>query len=138
MFALLFFLALAPAISVVRCSVKDDAHARVYELQRSGEGDRAQWSMTLRSREAGPIPVVLPLPDAKPLVANGQVAIDYRTLNGGRTVKWKVDAAGSAALDVYTNFELEVNVDANLDPRIELMNTEGPITKLSCAIAPKP
>jgi hypothetical protein len=30
-----------------------------------------------------------------------------------------------------------VNIDANLDPRVELMNTEGPITNLACAIAPK-
>jgi hypothetical protein len=117
--------------------VTNDAHARVYELHRSGEGDRARWQMVLRSREAGTSPVALPLPDAKPMVTARQVVLEYRTLNGGRTVTWKVDAAGRATLDVYTNFELEVNVDADLDPRVELMNTEGPITNLSCAIAPK-
>ena len=136
---LLFVVALAAeqAIPVVRCAVTNDAHARVYELHRSGEGDRARWQMVLRSREAGTSPVALPLPDAKPMVTARQVVLEYRTLNGGRTVTWKVDAAGRATLDVYTNFELEVNVDADLDPRVELMNTEGPITNLSCAIAPK-
>jgi hypothetical protein len=134
---LVLALAIDPAVPVVRCSVTSDAHARVYELQRSGEGERAQWSIVLRSREAGNNPVALPLPDAKPIVTERQVALDYRTLNGGRTVRWKVDAAGGTTLDVYTNFELEVNIDANLDPRVELMNTEGPITNLSCTIAPK-
>jgi hypothetical protein len=136
---LLLILALAqPAVSVARCSVTSDAHARVYELQRSGDGERARWQMILRSREAGTTPVVLPLPDAKPVVSERHVALEYRTLNGGRKIAWKVDAAGSATLDVYTNFELEVNVETDLDPRVELMNTEGPITRLSCSISPKP
>lgn len=93
--------------------------------------------MTLRSREAGTSPVTLPLPDAKPVIDERHFALEYRTLNGGRRVTWKADAGGGAALDVYANFELEVNVDADLDPRVELMNTEGPITNLSCEMAPK-
>jgi hypothetical protein len=135
---LLLTLAADPAVTVVRCTVTADAGGRVYELQRSGEGERPRWQMVLRSREAGTNPVALPLPNAKPIVTERQVALDYRTANGGRTVRWKVDAAGGPTLDVYTNFELEVNIDANLDPREELMNTEGPITNLSCTIAPKP
>jgi hypothetical protein len=123
---------------VVTCSVTGDPHARVYELQRSGEGERARWLMTMRSREAGATPVILPLPDARPVISDSRVALDYRTLNGGRNVKWTVDAGGPASLDVYTNFELEVNIEADLDPRVELMNTEGALTNLSCTIAPKP
>jgi hypothetical protein len=130
-------LALAANATVVTCSVTGDAHARVYELQRTGDGERARWLMVMRSREAGASPVVLPLPDAKPVVTDRRVALDYRTLNGGRNVKWTVDAAGAASLDVYTNFELEVNIEADLDPRVELMNTEGAIANLSCEIAPK-
>jgi hypothetical protein len=135
---LLLLLALNPATTVVRCSVTGDAHARVYELQRLGEGERTRWQMVLRSREAGASPVVMALPDARPAISDRQILLEYRTLNGGRDVKWKVDAGGSATLDVYTNFELEVNIEADLDPRVELMNTEGPMANLSCAIAPKP
>lgn len=91
--------------------------------------------MTMRSREAGASPVSLPLPDAKPQVTERRVSLEYRTLNGGRTISLTADANGAARLDVYTNFELEVNVDANLDPRVELMNTDGPITALACEIA---
>ena len=89
----------------------------------------------MRSREAGASPVVLALPDAKPVVGERQLSLEYRTLNGGRDVKWKVDAAG-ASLDIYANFELEVNIEADLDPRVELMNTDGAITNLSCTLAP--
>ena len=126
-----------PPVPIARCSVTGDAHGRVYELQRSADGDRAGWQIVLRSREAGNNPVALRLPDAKPTVTDRHLALEYRTLNGGRTVTWKVDGA-RGTLDVYTNFELEVNVDADLDPRVELMNTDGPITNLSCAMAPKP
>ena len=138
MAVLLVLLALVDPVLVVRCNVTGDTHGRTYELQRSGEGERARWEIVLRSREAGTSPVALPLPDAKPTVTEREIVLEYRTLNGGRTVAWKVDAGGTATLDVYTNFELEVNIDADLDPRVELMNTDGPITNLSCAIAPKP
>jgi len=138
MLALLLIPLLAsdPTTTLVRCSVNDDPHGRVYELQRSGEGERAKWMMTMRSREAGASPVVLPLPDAKPMIGERRLELEYRTLNGGRNVKWRVDAAGASSIDVYTNFELEVNIDADLDPRVELMNTEGAIDNLSCAIEP--
>jgi hypothetical protein len=136
--ALVLLLATMQAAPVVRCSVTADPHGRVYELQRLGEGDGARWQIALRSREAGSTPVVMALPDARPLVSDRHVALDYRTLNGGRTVKWTVDAAGSASLDVYANFELEVNVEADLDPRVEMMNTDGAIRNLACVIPPKP
>jgi hypothetical protein len=38
---------------------------------------------------------------------------------------------------VHANFELEVNIEPDLDPRVELMNTDGPITNLTCEIAPQ-
>ena len=118
---------------VARCSVASDPEARVFELQRLGDGLR--WRLVMRDAASGG-PVVLPLPDAKPDVGDGRLALEYRTLNGGRTVTWNI-APGGASLDVYVNFELEVNVDADLDPRVERMNTEGPIAKLSCAVPPR-
>ena len=131
-------LALDPPVPIARCSVNGDPDARVYELQRSGDGAAAKWLIVMRSREAGPNPVVLPLPDANPNVTGRQLALEYRTLNGGRTVTWKIGEQGGGTLDVYSNFELEVNVEPDLDPRVELMNTEGPLSNLSCALPPKP
>lgn len=131
-------LAANTAVPVVRCSVAGDSQARVFELQRVGEGQRARWQLALRSRETGASTVVLPLPDALPSVSDRQVVLEYRTLNGGRDVKWRVEAGGAASLDVYTNYELEVNIETDLDPRVELMNTGGAISNLSCALHPAP
>ena len=95
----------------------------MYELQ--ADAARTRWRLAMRGRKAGNSPVWLPLPDAKPSIAGNSVSLNYRTLNGGREVRWEVGASG-ATLDVHANFELEVNVEADLDPRVELMNTEGP------------
>lgn len=136
--SLLAVLALEPAEVAVRCRVPEGSDPRVFELQRAGEEAEARWSLVMRGGEAGEHAVVLPLPYARPTVTDRRVSLDFRTLNGGRSVKLIVEPDGRATLDVYTNFELEVNVEADLDPRVELMNTEGPLRALSCAIAPKP
>lgn len=122
----------SPAGLIATCAVTGDRDARVYELRRDATG----VSLSLRSRKAGASPVILPLPDAKPTVTPTELSLSYSTLNGGRSVEWRIAPSG-ATLDVHANFELEVNVEADLDPRVELTNTGGPITNLSCNIAPQ-
>ncbi len=90
----------------------------------------------MKSRKAGSAPVILPLPDAKPEFSQTRVVLSYETLNGGRDIEWRVTPSG-AALDVHVNFELEVNIEPDLDPRVELMNTDGEITSLKCEIGPR-
>lgn len=109
---------------VARCEVRGDSDARAYELQ--SDSARTRWRLMMRGKKAGSSPVFLPLPDAKPSIAGNSMSLTYRTLNGGREVHWEVGATG-ATLDVHANFELEVNVEADLDPRVELMNTDGPV-----------
>jgi hypothetical protein len=133
-FFLLWAVLATDPVVVTRCAVVDDAENRVYELLRSGEEERIRWMVGMRSRQTGASRVLLPLPDAKPVLKDAEVALDYRTSNGGREVHWKVTPS-AATISVYANFELEVNVEADLDPRVELMNTEGPITRLSCGAA---
>jgi hypothetical protein len=128
--------AAAGPVVVARCQVTADPQARVYELVRSGEGTGAQWTLVLHSRALTSSPVQLPLPAAKPVVTDAELKLEYRTLNGGRDVRWSVTPA-SAMLDVHANFELEVNVEADLDPRVDLMNTGGAIANLSCSMHPK-
>jgi len=130
---LLMMLANDPVAAIARCAVIDDPQGRVYELLQSGEGASTRWRLGMRSREAGERQVVMPLPDAKPVLNGKEIVVDYRSLNGGREVRWKVAASG-ASLSVYANFELEVNVEADLDPRVDLMNTDGPISRLSCSL----
>ena len=137
---LAFLLAQEPPaleVVVVRCEVLRDAHARVYELRRGGGVDAPSWTLLMRSREAGASPVRLPLPDAVPEVAAGRVTLDYQTLNGGRDVHWRVSPDG-AVLDLHANFELEVNIEPDLDPRVELMNTDGPLSALACTVPAPP
>jgi len=117
---------------VAGCAVKGDRDARVYELRR----DSSRVLLVMRSRKAGASPVLLPLPDAKIERSATDMALSYNTLNGGRSVEWRITPA-AASLDVHANFELEVNVEPDLDPRVELMNTEGPLTKLTCELAPQ-
>ncbi len=44
---------------------------------------------------------------------------------------------GPSLIDVYVNFGLEVNIDADLDPAVEQMNTQGPIA-VNCTISGAP
>lgn len=137
MFFLLLSLFTAPPepVTVIRCDVKGDPHARTYELQRHGDANAPRWALAMRSREAGSSAVMLPLPDARPSIGGTRASLEYRTLNGGREVRWTVEPAG-ATLDVHANFELEVNVEADLDPRVELMNTGGALSNLACTLTP--
>jgi hypothetical protein len=123
--------------ALVRCRVIDDPRSRVYELQRTVDGNQERWVLAMRSRAAGASPVLLPLPDARPTVTDTSVTLDYQTLNGGRNVELTVTTSG-ASIDIDVNFELEVNVERDLDPRVELMNTEGRISTLSCTVRPSP
>jgi hypothetical protein len=126
-------LAAAQPETVVRCSVVDDTQSRVYELQRVMEGASERWALAMRSRAAGTSPVVLPLPGAAPAVTETSVRLQYETFNGGRTVKLTVTPS-TASIDIDVNFELEVNVERDLDPRVELMNTGGVLSALSCRL----
>jgi len=140
MFLLLAALLQSPAFPpntlVVGCSVTGDAEHRTYELRRLVADGAPSWVLVMHSPAAGKSPILLPLPDAKPTIANGNLTLSYSTLNGGRAVEWRV-APAAASLDVHANFELEVNVEADLDPRVELMNTNGVLTNLTCAVAPQ-
>ena len=120
----------------VGCTVVDDPDGRIYELRRERTSAAGPWMLMMHSRKAGSSPVILPLPDARPELSATRVTLSYETLNGGRHVEWRVTPSG-ASLDVHANFELEVNIEPDLDPRVELMNTDGEITNLTCEIAPE-
>jgi len=124
-----------PPPLAVGCSVVGDQDARVFELRRAPDPRGNDWVLLMKSRKAGSAPVILPLPDARPELSRTHVTLSNETLNGGRHIEWRVTPAG-ASLDVHVNFELEVNIEADLDPRVELMNTEGALTRLTCEIAP--
>jgi hypothetical protein len=123
----------APDVTVLRCEIVGDPDSRVFELRRAGDEERARWTLAMRGRATGTQPVLLPLPGARPQIGDTSARLSYDTQNGGRHVELTVAPSGNI-IDVRANYELEVNVDASLDPRVELMNTNGAIA-VSCEVS---
>lgn len=122
----------AAAGPVAACSVPADPHSRSWTLERQADA----WQVVYRSRALDRPSVTLRLPNASPTVGASDLQFSYKSGNGGRTIEWRI-ANGSGTLDLYVNHGLEVNVDADLDPAVDQMNTEGPIA-VSCTMAPAP
>jgi hypothetical protein len=109
-----------PALTVVTCGVSSGPDARTYELRRSADGPQSSWALVMRGRGAD---VVLPLPGAQPVIGARTARLDYRSANGGRLVDLDV-SPGGASLSVWVDHGLEVNVDPDLDPRVDEMKIE--------------
>lgn len=116
----------------VTCRVQDDALGRVFVLDRAGPDAKA-WRLSMQDRQSGPKWIRLALPGAAPVVADGTASVRYKNANGGRQVTLDV-ARDHAALDVYVDHGLEVNIEPDLDPAVDRMNTDGPLTGLDCTI----
>lgn len=114
---------------VVECTVPGDSESRVFRLEQAG----AQWQLSFKSRETGSRWIRLTLPSAQPLVEGERVRLSYRNANGGRQIDLSVTEAGSS-LDVWVDYGLEVNIEPDLDPKVDLMNTEGPLERVSCSL----
>jgi hypothetical protein len=115
----------------VTCRVRDDAAGRTFVLDSA---DGKSWRLSLQDRESGKRWVRLALPGAAPAIARGTASLRYKNANGGRQVT--LDVAGDhARLDVYVDHGLEVNIEPDLDPAVDRMNTNGPLTALDCTVA---
>ncbi len=120
-----------PAVS---CHVLDDADERVYRLiQMEVDGDPV-WLLSLESVRTDSGGIRLPLYGAAPVIDGRTAALSYQTANGGKIVDLRVTEE-SASLDVYVSYELEVNVEVDLAPEVDLLNTDGPITDLRCDVS---
>lgn len=133
MTAVLLWLSLQPSPTPsVRCDGAGAAAGRQFLIERPAPD--AVWQLRYRDREH-PRWIALALPGATPTLAVGTARLSFRNANGGRQVELEV-TAGAARLDVYVDYGLEVNIDADLDPDVDRMNTEGPLTDLSCQVTP--
>jgi hypothetical protein len=117
----------------VTCAVPGDRESRVFRLQREG----AQWVLAFQARQTRGQWLRLDLPRAEPIVTSTEARLSYRNANGGRQVDVQVTPSGSS-LDVWVDYGLEVNIAPDLDPRVDLMNTEGPLDGVQCVIAQDP
>jgi hypothetical protein len=87
----------------------------------------------MRDAESKGAWIDLLLPGARPELTANTARLSYRNSNGGRQVNLEVSAAGSR-LDVWVDHGLEVNVEPDLDPRVDRLNTEGPVVALECTV----
>lgn len=122
------------AAGAVTCRVPGDPREREYALRQAADGAAVgRWQLSMRDKENGNAWIDLRLPGAKPVITGTAAKLSYRNANGGRIVEIDVSAAGSR-LDVWVDHALEVNIEPDLDPRVDRMNTEGPLTRVQCSI----
>jgi hypothetical protein len=124
---------LAPPSPAVTCHVRDDPRGRTFVLETGDRGPNT-WRLSMQDRESASKWVRLSLPGAAPTITNGAASLAYKNANGGRQVTLDV-APGHARLEVYVDHGLEVNIEPDLDPNVDRMNTNGPLTALTCTVA---
>ena len=120
LFALLLVAQVA-AGPVATCRAPGDSQQRTWILERRD----AAWRIVFRSRALDKPHVVLAIPNAAPVIGDNEIRVSHTSANGGRTIEWRI-TNGPSTLDLYVNHGLEVNVEADLDPAVDLMNTDGP------------
>ncbi len=123
----------APGTPIAECRLPDDDDARVYQLVDKGSDRDPRWWLTLRSRALAARLIELPLPAAQVSRDARRMTVSSTSANGGLAIDLVAADAG-AMLDVFVNFELEVNVWRDLSPEVERMNTGGPRRDARCRI----
>ena len=116
-------------------SMKVDPDARVFKLRPSAptQGNGRRWQLSMRDRETKDGWIQLALPGAVPAITRESAKLSYRNANGGRQVDLEV-GPGASRLDVWVDYGLDVNIEPDLDPRVDRLNTHGPIAALACTI----
>ena len=128
----LFFQAAPPPVAVVECTLPGDTAGRVYRILDAGSGREPRWSLRLTAQSLGQRHVDLPLPDARVERRGSVLSLSSTSANGGLTVHIEAREGSASMVDVFVNFELEVNVWRDLSPEVEQMNTDGPQPGAAC------
>lgn len=123
----------ATAETVATCRVPDDAQQRTWSLERLPSSWQIAFSSRALDRPRVTLPIPLPPHSAD---ASGAITLQYASANGGRRIEWTM-TNGPSTLDLHVNHGLEVNIERDLDPAVELMNTEGLLT-VNCSIVEPP
>jgi hypothetical protein len=90
------------------------------------------WTIARRTRDE-PAWLELTLPGAAPVITATTASLSYTNANGGRHVALDV-RPDRAELDVWVDHGLEVNIDPDLDPRVDELTTGGVLRALDCRI----
>lgn len=126
----------SPGTAVAECVPEGDPQRRVYRLVEAATTDEPRWWLTMRGAEPGRREVALPLANARVERSPDRVAVTAMSPNGGIAVRMEANA-DAPILDVFVNYELEVNVWRDLSPDVDRMNTNGPLPAPGCrAVTP--
>lgn len=131
--ALLVFAQVVAAQTVATCRVAGDPQQRVWSLERVTP---SLWRIAFSARSLDKPRVELPLAGAQPVISQRQVRLSFASANGGRAIEWVI-ADGPSTLDLRVSHGLEVNVERDLDPAVESMNTDGELA-VNCTIVEPP
>ena len=132
MLGLLLVVQVAMVDTVATCRVPDDPQQRTWSLARHN----GAWLVVFQSGALDKPSVELRLPGATPSVTANETRVSFKSANGGRSIEWRI-ANSTSTLDLYVNHGLEVNVEADLDPAVDQMNTDGRIA-IDCSGPNKP
>lgn len=126
MIALVLLAQVVTADPVATCRVPGDPQQRVWSLERLPSSWRIAFSSKTLDRPRVELPVDANVEiGVRPRIQH-PITFVYASSNGGKRIDWKI-ANGASTLDLMVNHGLEVNVERDLDPAVDLMNTDGPI-----------
>ena len=122
--------------TVLECTLPSQPAARVFQLLDHGSGHEPRFALRLSGAGLGVRRVVdLPLANARVERRGRGLSVASASANGGATVQIEAaDGSGPSSIDVFVNFELEVNVWRDLSPDVEHMNTHGLQADAQCHI----
>jgi hypothetical protein len=122
LFALLLVAQVAGVETLATCSPPENPDQRSWTLVRGDAG----LVVVYRAKTLDKPQVALRVPGATAATDAAATIVSFKSANGGRSVEWRI-ADRDSTLSLYVNHGLEVNVEADLDPAVDLMNTEGEI-----------
>lgn len=119
--ALLFAAQVTPAETVATCRVPSDPQQRTWSLERVAP---SAWRVVFTAPSLDKPRVELPLAEAQPAISGSRITLAYASANGGRALDWRI-VDGFSTIDLRVSHGLEVNVERDLDPAVDVMNTDG-------------
>jgi hypothetical protein len=120
---------------VLECVLPDDPSPRTYQVLDYGAAREPRFALRLTGGSLGAERVDLPLANARVERGERRLTISSVSGNGGASVQIAaVDGSGASTIDVFVNYELEVNVWRDLSPDVAHMNTQGPQANAQCRV----
>ena len=120
---------------LIECALAADPAKRVYQVIDAGPLQQPRYLLRLSAPALGQRRVDLPLANATIERRDGGLSLARVSANGGATVHLDAGVGSRpSTVDVFVNFELEVNVWRDLSPDVEQMNTHGLPARAQCHV----